>query len=177
MLAFREAGNSNGHPQWNGFRLEEQLAMLKRIVWLKLLYLMYYIVILLCKIIELSDLNTWLISSICYLMKEYICKFFFKNPVFKTWPVYVYDGENQVSQLWVIFFPWSSHVCMPTKSLQVCPALCNPTDHSPPGSSVHGVLLATILESVAMFSLVTSQPRDWSGVSDLSCIGRRVLYQ
>ena len=62
---------------------------------------MSYIIILLCKIIKLSDLNTWFISSICYLMKEYICKFFFKNPVFKK-QVYVYDvydGEKQVSQL------------------------------------------------------------------------------
>ena len=34
----------------------------------------------------------------------------------------------------------SSHaVCMPTKSLQSCPILCDPMDGSPPGSSVHGV--------------------------------------
>lgn len=56
---------------------------------------MYYIIILLCKIIELSDLNTWLISSICYLMKECICKFFFEKILFlKPDPVYVYDGEK-----------------------------------------------------------------------------------
>jgi len=33
---------------------------------------------------------------------------------------------------------------------QSCPALCNPMDCSPPGSSVHGILLARILEWVAM---------------------------
>ena len=27
---------------------------------------------------------------------------------------------------------------LPAKSLQSCPTLCNPVDHSPPGSSVHG---------------------------------------
>ena len=32
------------------------------------------------------------------------------------------------------------------KSLQSCPALCNPMDCSLPGSSVHGILLARIPE-------------------------------
>ena len=36
------------------------------------------------------------------------------------------------------------------KSLQSCPTLCNPTDGSPSGSSVHGILRARILESVAI---------------------------
>ena len=31
-----------------------------------------------------------------------------------------------------------------------CPALCNPMDHSPPGSSVHGILQARILKCVAV---------------------------
>ena len=29
-------------------------------------------------------------------------------------------------------------MCMPGKSLQLCPTLCDPMDCSPPGSSVHG---------------------------------------
>ena len=33
---------------------------------------------------------------------------------------------------------------------KLCPTLCNPTDHSPPGSSVHGVLQAWTLEGGAM---------------------------
>ena len=33
---------------------------------------------------------------------------------------------------------------------QLCPTLCNPMDRSPPGSSVHGILQAKILEWVAM---------------------------
>ena len=31
-----------------------------------------------------------------------------------------------------------------------CPALCDSMDYSPPASSVHGILQARILESVAM---------------------------
>ena len=43
---------------------------------------------------------------------------------------------------------------------QLCPTLCNPIDCSPPGSSVHGILQARILESVAIpFSRGLSQPR------------------
>ena len=36
---------------------------------------------------------------------------------------------------------------------QSCPTLCNPEDCSPPGSSVHGILQARILEWVAYFLL------------------------
>ena len=44
---------------------------------------------------------------------------------------------------------------------QSCLTLCDPTDCSLPGSSVHGILEAGILEWVAMpFSRESSQPRD-----------------
>ena len=36
------------------------------------------------------------------------------------------------------------------KSLQSCPTLCSPTEGSPPGSSVHGILQARTLEWVAI---------------------------
>ena len=36
------------------------------------------------------------------------------------------------------------------KSLQSCPTLCNPTDNSPPGSAVPGILQARTLEWVAI---------------------------
>ena len=39
---------------------------------------------------------------------------------------------------------------MHAELLQSCPSLCNPMDCSPPGSSVHGILQARILEWVAM---------------------------
>ena len=32
------------------------------------------------------------------------------------------------------------------KSLQSCPTLCNPIDGSPPGSSIHGIFQARVLE-------------------------------
>ena len=46
-------------------------------------------------------------------------------------------------------------------SHSVCPTLCNPMDCSPPGSSVHGILQARILEWVAYhFSRGSSRPRN-----------------
>ena len=52
-----------------------------------------------------------------------------------------------------------------------CPTLFNPFDDSPPGSSVHGILQARILEWIAiLFFRGSSQPRDGTCVS---CIASR----
>ena len=52
--------------------------------------------------------------------------------------------------------PLQRNACM-LKSLQLCPTLCDPVDHS----SVHGVLQARTLEWVVMlFSRESSRPRD-----------------
>ena len=55
---------------------------------------------------------------------------------------------------------------------QSCLTLCDPTDCSPPGSSVHGIFQARILERVAIsFSRGSSQHRDQTHVPCISCIG------
>ena len=52
------------------------------------------------------------------------------------------------------------------KWLQLCPTLCDSMDCSPPGSSVHGILQARILEWVAISSSRgTSRYRDQTPVS------------
>ena len=48
---------------------------------------------------------------------------------------------------------------------------CDPTDCSPPGSSVHGVLQARILEWVTI-----SSSRNRTQVSFISCIGRWIFF-
>ena len=54
--------------------------------------------------------------------------------------------------------------------------LCDLMDRSLPGSSVHGILQARILEWVAMpSSKGSSQPRDRTQVSYISCISKQVL--
>ena len=57
------------------------------------------------------------------------------------------------------------------KVAQSCPTLWDPMDCSPPGSSVHGISQARVLEWVAMpCSKGSSQPRDQTQVSCISCI-------
>ena len=54
---------------------------------------------------------------------------------------------------------------------------CDPMDYSPPGCSVHGILQVRMLEWVAMpASRGSSQPRDRTHVSRISCIHRQILY-
>ena len=49
---------------------------------------------------------------------------------------------------------------------QSCWLFCDPMDYSPPGSSVHGISQARILEWVAISSSrVLSWPRDWTYIS------------
>ena len=67
--------------------------------------------------------------------------------------------------------------CVHAKSFQSYLTLCNPMDCSPPGSSVHEILQARILEWVVVpFSRESSQPRDQTHISYISCIGRQILY-
>ena len=57
-------------------------------------------------------------------------------------------------------------MCVHAKSLQLYPTLCDPVDYSPPGSSVHGILQARILQWVAIpFSRGSFQIRYWTQVS------------
>ena len=63
------------------------------------------------------------------------------------------------------------------KLLQSYPTLWDLMSGSPPGSSVHGILQARILEWIAMpSSRGFSQPRHQTCISYVSCIGERVLY-
>ena len=58
-----------------------------------------------------------------------------------------------------IILIWRLHVLV----VQSCPTLCDPMDCSLPGSSVHGIFQARILEWIAIsFSKESSQPRDWT---------------
>ena len=51
---------------------------------------------------------------------------------------------------------------------QSCPTLCDPMDYSLPGSSVHGIFQAIVLEWIAIsFSKESSQPRDWTQISHI----------
>ena len=69
------------------------------------------------------------------------------------------------------------HVSRHAKLLQSCLTLCNAMDCSPPGSSVHGIFQARMLEQVAEPSCRgSSQSRDGTHVSMSTCLARWVLY-
>ena len=60
---------------------------------------------------------------------------------------------------------------------QFCPTVWDPTDCSPPGSSVRVILQARISEWVTVsFSRRSSQPRGQTHVSSISCTGKWILY-
>ena len=64
--------------------------------------------------------------------------------------------------------------CCCCSVIKLCPTFCNPMDYSPPGSCVHGVFQARILEWVAIsFCRGPSRTRDWTCVS---CVGRWIPY-
>ena len=70
-------------------------------------------------------------------------------------------------------------LCVCSKLLQSRLTLCDPIDHSPPGSSVRWISQARVLEWVTISFSVGSFPhRDRTCVSYVSCtgIGRQVLY-
>ena len=72
----------------------------------------------------------------------------------------VWEQEVYGKLLLYFHFEWVSEVT------QSCPTLCDPLDCSPPGSLVHGIFQAWILEWGAIsFSRGSSQPRDWTQVS------------
>ena len=65
-------------------------------------------------------------------------------------------------------------VCMHT---QLCPTIYGPVDYSLPGFSVHGIFQARILEwDIISFFQGSSQTRDQTHISCVSCIGRWILY-
>ena len=52
---------------------------------------------------------------------------------------------------------------------QLCLTLCDPMDFNLPGSPIHGILQARILEWVTIpFSRGSSQPRDWTQASRMA---------
>ena len=72
--------------------------------------------------------------------------------------------------------PYYYLVCVFVPSLQICLTLCDPMDCNSPGSSVHGILQARILEWVAMpSSRASSPPRDRTHISGVSGIGTQIL--
>ena len=75
------------------------------------------------------------------------------------------------------WYPWSIATESESVSLSLV-WLCDPIDCSPPGSSVHRILQARILEWAAIsFSRGSSKPRDWTWVPALLAGFYHLSYQ
>ena len=126
------------------------------------------------------------------------------NLVFKLWWVIIYRHNTWIFRLlrevmesatalrflfsemhlfsflfWVLWtgFRGCSRLTGTCMHAQLCLTFFDPMDWNPPGSSVYGIFQARILEWVAIFYFrVSSQPRDWTHVSCVSCTGRWTLY-
>ena len=112
-------------------------------------------------------------------------KVFVQRTLSRNWKVdfWLYLNERKclqvISSLFFLF--WFSHYVYATPKCpmwsevtQSCPTLCDPMDCSPPGSSVHGIFQAWILEWGAIsFSRGSSRPRDGTWVSCI--VGRRFI--
>ena len=75
-----------------------------------------------------------------------------------------WTAARQVSLSFAISEPKESE----SEVAQSCPTLCDPMDCILPGSSVHGIFQAIVLEWIAIsFSRGSSQPRDWTQVNHI----------
>ena len=73
-----------------------------------------------------------------------------------------------------VTYIWNIYVCIwSSMCAQSCPTLYHPVNCSPPGSSVHGISQARILEWVTISSCRgSSWPRDRISIFCVSCIDR-----
>ena len=78
-----------------------------------------------------------------------------------------HDWVTELNSPWeILLVMWVQVLCLVA---QLYPTLWDSMDCSPPGSSVHGILQARILEWVAIPSCRGySQPRDWTQVSHIA---------
>ena len=82
-----------------------------------------------------------------------------------------YEKDVWVCKIWASYLYVNLTMVCCAQMLQSCPTLFDPMDCSLPGSSVHGILKARVLEWVAIpFSRGSSPPRVWTWVS---CIAGR----
>ena len=91
----------------------------------------------------------------------------------------VFSNESTFRMRWPKYWSLSFSIS-PSNEASVASVMSNSLQPhgkppcGPPGSSVYGILQAKILEWVAIFSSRgSSQPREWTGITCISCIGGR----
>ena len=91
----------------------------------------------------------------------------------------ILQGFPTVQELSPQPYPFLHHLCcscMHAKSLQLCLTLCDPMDCIPPGSSVHGILQARIMEWIASITSVSLMMWVLVGSSALVSLTKVVFF-
>ena len=100
---------------------------------------------------------------------------------FKRWEFFIplwVSTLNTLSFLYTTQRHFNSSWSVKVLVAQSCLTLHDPMDCSLPSSSIHGIFQERILEWVAIsFSRGSSQPKDQTHISCISCFGRWILYQ
>ena len=116
-----------------------------------------------CKLVYFMEAETQ--ASCTMSMNKGVGVFDFAFGCTPTWQGLI--ALKTVKRFYFFFFIFLGLVQL----LQSCPTLYDSMDWSLPGSSVHGIFQARILEWVVISSSRgSSQPRDWAPVSCISCI-------
>ena len=109
--------------------------------------------------------RTWMLSF--YLILSFL-----------SWKVSEVATKNLNQILWFPITMSNNMTCVCVCAVaRSCPTLCDPMDCSPPGSSVHGIFQAGMLESVCHFLLQGILPIEGSSMHFLHLfIDRQILY-
>ena len=105
----------------------------------------------------LSSLNFLALSKVTFISLSLFLYMYIKY-------IYTYIFISIYLSIYIYIYIYTWHP-------QSCPTLCHPMDCSLPGSSVHGISQARILECVAISSSRDrTWPRDWTHIYCISCI-------
>ena len=92
----------------------------------------------------------------------------YPNTTILSFTVWIFQGDTIQP-----IILWDTTVLKLLYCVQSCPTLCDPLDCSPPGSSAHGIVQASMLQQVAISSSRgSSPPRDQTHIS---YTGRQIL--
>ena len=119
-------------------------------------------------------LVNWSFSVPFYTWGIYISFSDFTIPSLHWFPVWYRRSQPPNHLIFALIFHSTNFAC---SVAQWCMNFCNPMDSSTPGSPVCGIFQARILKWGAIsYSKGSSQPRNRTRVSWVSCTGRRILY-